>query len=202
MKDLALLVADKNMDYALRGILSRHESIGVQKLDYEIGQHMGRDGGVRTTGPETLSLLRDQFRDGILMLDWEGSGSDSDNALILEQELDRRLTPFWGKRAKAIVIEPELDAWVWGSDNVMQDVIGWCEDLGIRKWLANRGYEFHQNQKPVLPKEALQTLMEQLRRPRSSALYEKVTAKISLRNCNDPSFNRLKTTLQKWFSSM
>ena len=139
MKDLALLVADKNMDFALRGILQRHESLGIRAVTYETQLHPGRDGGVRTSGPEILSLLRKQFSYGIIMLDWEGSGSDEDRASTLVNELDERLGQVWGDRAKAIVIEPELDAWVWGSDNVMAEVLGWSEDLPIREWLANKG---------------------------------------------------------------
>ena len=131
MKDLVLLVADKNMDFALRGILARHKSLGIHVIAYEIEQHPGRDGGVRTTGPETLALLRDQFHHGLLLLDLEGSGADEADALSLEQGLNARLARTWGDRAKAIVIEPELDAWAWGSDNVMGVLLGWKEELTI-----------------------------------------------------------------------
>ncbi len=58
MKDLALLVADKHMDFAMRGILNRHQSLGTRKVTYEIRTHVNRDGGVRPTDPETLALLR------------------------------------------------------------------------------------------------------------------------------------------------
>ena len=199
MKDLALLVADKNMDFALRGILQRHESLGIRAVTYETQLHPGRDGGVRTSGPEILSLLRKQFSYGIIMLDWEGSGSDEDSASALVNDLDERLGQVWGDRAKAIVIEPELDAWVWGSDNVMAEVLGWSENRPIREWLVEQGHRFHPNRKPLRPKEALEMLMSELSQPRSSALYAKVTAKISLPRCNDPAFIRLKETLQSWF---
>jgi hypothetical protein len=72
MKDLALLVADKNMDFAVRGILNRPRALGIRSVTYETRQHVNRDGGVRTSGPETLALLRQQFLHGIAMLDWEG----------------------------------------------------------------------------------------------------------------------------------
>jgi hypothetical protein len=200
MKDLALLVADKNMDFALRGILSRTKALGTRSVTYEIRQHVNRDGGVRTTGPETLALLRKQFHHGIVMLDWEGSGTKARNAIALEQELDSRLARMWGDRAKAIVIEPELDVWIWGSENALIKILEWSEDLGIREWLAGRGYTFDSSQKPVRPKEALNELMVWLNQPRSSILYEKITGKISLAQCVDPAFKRLRTTLQSWFA--
>jgi hypothetical protein len=121
MRDLALLVADKNMDFAVRGILSRPKALGIRTVIYEIRQHVNRDGGVRTTGPETLALLRQQFSHGIVMLDREGSGTEK-SAIELEQDLDLRLARSWDKRAKAIVIEPELDVWIWGSDTALVNV--------------------------------------------------------------------------------
>jgi len=199
MKDLALLVADKNMDYAMRGILDRPKSLGIRAVSYEIRQHVGRDGGVRTTGPETLALLRKQFSYGIVMLDWEGSGTKADSAIALEQELGSRLSPSWGNQAKAIVIEPELDVWIWGSDNALSRILEWSEGQSIRTWLARRGYQFNESEKPVHPKKALDELMVRLDKPRSSVLYEKITGNISLAKCVDPAFNRLRSTLQSWF---
>ena len=200
MKDLALLVADKNMDFAMRGILNRPKAVGIRAVTYEIKQHMNRDGGVRTTGPETLALLRSRFHHGIIMLDWEGSGSKSASAIALEAELELRLARTWGNHAKAIVVEPELDVWIWGSDNALVEILAWDEHQGIRQWLVDRGYSFDGNEKPERPKEALNELMIRLDQPRSSALYEKITGRISLAQCVDPAFRRLRTTLQSWFS--
>jgi hypothetical protein len=203
MRDLALLVADKNMDYAMRGILSRPKALGIRAVDYEIRQHVGRDGGARTTGPETLSLLRQQFHHGILMLDWDGSGAKADTAIALEAELDQRLVDLWGKpdQTKVIVIDPEVDAWVWGADNALKDLLGWSGRKPIRAWLRDRGYAFGANQKPVRPKEALEELMVKVDQPRSSDLYQKVTGKISLDKCRDPAFRRLREALCSWFST-
>jgi hypothetical protein len=199
MKDLALLVADKNMDFAMRGILNRSKALGIRSVTYESRQHVNRDGGVRTTGPETLALLRKQFHHGIVMLDWEGSGTKAKSAIGLEQELDERLARTWGTRAKAIAIEPELDVWIWGTDNALRSIFEWPEAESIRGWLAGRGYAFDDSQKPVRPKEALDELMVWLDQPRSSVLYERITGKISLAQCVDPAFRRLRSTLQSWF---
>jgi hypothetical protein len=199
MKDLAVLVADKNMEYALRGILARPEALGIHRLSYETETHPGRDGGVRTSGPETLVLLKRQFHNGLLMMDWEGSGADAENSIELENELDGRLADLWGIGAKAIVIDPELDAWVWGSDNAMGEVLGWKKAQRLRARLADLGYELNENQKPLRPKDALEKVMVYLSEPRSSILYQRMTSKISLERCVDPAFNRLKSTLQAWF---
>ncbi len=201
MKDLALLVADKNMAFTMRGILNRPESLGIQTVIYEVNTFGRHDAGVRIAGPSELALLKKEFRFGLIMFDWEGSGADADSPIVLERELDQELARTWGQCAKSIVIEPELEAWTWGSDNAMEDVLRWSrtEKGKIREWLSEGGYTFHANRKPARPKEALDALMSELRMPRSSAIYQQILSKISLAQCVDPAFNRLKTTLQAWF---
>jgi hypothetical protein len=200
MRDLIILVADKNMEFSVKGALRRHKSLGTRQLDFHILTHPNRDGGVRTTGSQLLSLERKQFRHGLLLLDIEGSGA-SDSALDLEFKLDGHLRADWHGDAKAIVIEPELEAWIWGSDNAMENVLEWKEPVHLREWLSSRSpaASFDKNQKPVRPKEAFEQVLHFLRKPRSSSQYEALTSKISLASCKDPAFIRLRDTLQRWF---
>jgi hypothetical protein len=101
--------------------------------------------------------------------------------------------------AKAIVIEPELDFWIWGSDNALSEILEWPGTHSSRQWLRGRGYLFDRSGKPVRPKEALDELTKRLEQPRSSVLYEKITARISLAQCVDPAFRRLRSAPQAWF---
>lgn len=199
MKDLVLLVADKNMQFALKGILARPEALGIRMIDFEFRTHMGRDGGARTSGPETLAMERGRFSHAVLMFDLEGSGADTDDALALEHELDSRLARQWSDCGKAIVIAPELDVWVWGADNALREVLDWPLDGPIREWLMAKGYTFCSNGKPARPKEALEALVPVHRQPRSSALYEQIASRISLKRCHDGAFIRLRDQLQAWF---
>jgi hypothetical protein len=115
MKDLVILVADKNAQFALRGAFQRPQALGTRPFDYEFRVHIGRDGGDRSSGVDL------------------------------------------------------------------------------------RGFSINADGKPDRPKEELDALVPVHRQPRSSALYEKVTARISLRRCNDPAFSRLRATLEAWF---
>ena len=148
MVDLFLLVADKNAQFALRGALRRPKAFGVRKLDFECAVHSQRDGGVRKTGPDILRLTQRAASHAILMLDYEGSGAMC-SATALEDALDERLAADWGTRAKAIVVEPELDVWMWGSDNVLETLLQWNQAAGLRPWLLERGFEFAENGKPT-----------------------------------------------------
>jgi hypothetical protein len=199
MKDLILLVADKNAQFAIRGALDRAPALKIRPITFDFVVHSGRDGGARKTGHELLTLQRRQFGHALLVLDFEGSGTECSDAVELEAELDQRLKPVWGDRAKAIVIEPELDSWVWGSDNAIGEVIDWPPGTGVRDWLRQQGFEFTEQGKPRRPKEAFEALLAKVRIPRSSALYKQVTGKISLQRCQDPAFIRLRQRLRDWF---
>lgn len=199
MTDLILLVADKNMQFALQGGLSRPESLGIRPISFDFRQHPGRDGGTRSNGAQLLSLEKTRFSHALLVLDYEGSGAGVLSASALETQLDEQLNATWGERAKAIVIAPEVDIWMWGSDNALGDIMNWSHQQSIREWLQATGFQFAADGKPVHPKEALQAVFEACRRPRSSAAYQKIAASISLARCSDPAFLSLKSNLQKWF---
>lgn len=201
MKDLVILVPDKNTQFALRGALGRPDALGIRAIAHEFRPHPGRDGGARTTGVEVLARERARFSHALLVFDLEGSGAQEQlTTEDLEGELDEKLRLQWGPHAKAIVIAPELDIWLWGADNALREILQWPQQAGaIRNWLQDRGFVFDGNAKPVRPKEALEAMVPIHRQPRSSALYEKITSRISLQRCVDPALLRLRATLQGWF---
>jgi hypothetical protein len=200
MKDLVLLVADKNAHFALKGALGRPEALGIRPIEFEFRVHPGRDGGTRRTGPEMLALERRRFKHALLVLDFEGCGTELPNATALEAQLDGRLSTHWKEAAKSIVIEPELDVWVWGADNAVEVIIEWPAGKSVREWLCERGFKFEGNDKPTRPKEALEAALRIPGLPRSSALYQSIAEKISLRRCGDEAFIRLRKQLLEWFA--
>ena len=201
MQDLVILTADKNSQFALRGALGRPAAMDIRPISFEFRMHPGRDGGARTTGVDVLAREQRRFRHALLVFDLEGSGAnDNQTAVDLERELDDRLAGAWGSNAKSIVIAPEVDVWLWGTDNALKEVLRWPLEGSIRSWLQSRSFAFGSDEKPERPKEALEAMIPVHRQPRSSALYEKLTKRISLRRCTDPAFVRLRATLRGWFA--
>ena len=198
MKDLVLLVADKDAHFALKGALERPTALGIRPITFEFRVHVGHDGGVRTTGPEVLAMEHRRFSHALLAMDFEGCGSNRD-ATTLEAQLDARLFATWQDRAKALVIEPEVDVWMWGSDNAIREVVGWPLDGSIREWLFSEGFQFQSNDKPMSPKDALHAVWRKANQQRSSALYQEIASRISLRKCTDAAFQRLRQQLVVWF---
>ena len=202
MKDLVILVADKGMQFAMRGALARPEALGIRTVTHDFRTHPGRDGGARTSGVDVLALERRRFDHALLVFDLEGCGAEQgQGAEDLERLLDRRLAALWGAQAKCIVIDPEVDIWLWGADSVLRDVLRWPLAAGnVRDWLGQRGFVFDAHGKPDRPKDAIEALVRFCQLPRSSVLYEKITARIGLQRCRDRAFGRLRTALQSWFA--
>ena len=98
------------------------------------------------------------------------------------------------------MIEPELDVWVWGADNAVEAIIEWPAGKSVRERLRERGFKFEGNDKPTRPKEALEAALRIPGLPRSSALYQSIAEKISLRRCGDEAFIRLRKQLLEWFA--
>ena len=199
MKDLVVLVADKSMEFAMRAAFERPESLGIRPVTVEFRQHPNRDGGTRSTGAQILALEHSRFRHALLVFDYEGSGA-TDSSEDLEERLDGLLSQTWTDKAKTIVIEPELDVWMWGSDNVLTELLCWPKAESIREWLGNRGFTFDSNGKPSRPKEALEATFIVCRLARSASNYHMIASRLSLARCVDPAFRRLNLQLQCWFA--
>lgn len=198
MKDLFVFVADKNMEFTLKGGLERPESLGIRPMEFEIRQHPGRDGGMRSSGAQILALESARFQHALMVFDYEGSGA-SESVEELEEHLDGVLFETWGDTAKAIVIDPELDIWMWGREAVLANLLKWPRSEPIRDWLLEKGYAFRPDGKPERPKEALEAIFALCRMPRSSANYQKIVRRISLPRCSDRAFLRLNGILRQWF---
>ena len=198
MRDLVLLVPDKNTECTIRGALRRHQALGIRQIDFQILVEQDRDGGVRRRGAQVLNVVRARYSHAAIVMDYEGSGANV-GARELEAQLDRALSSSWGYHAKAIVIQPEVDAWMWGAETHLRSTMNWEFEEGIRTWLENQAFVFGESGKPLRPKEALEAAFRRAKVPRSSARYEHVAQRISLANCTDPAFLRLRTALVAWF---
>lgn len=200
-KDLVVLVADHNIEQALIGLFTRPEALGIRSIDANISVHPQRDPGCATRGVEFLSNFSQQYRHGLLIFDREGSGKDQKQRREIQQEINREFEDSaWGKRAMAIVLDPELEAWVWSKSPHVDVVAGWQNRRPpLRRWLISQGYLQEGATKPERPKEALEAALRTVRKPRSASLYRQLAEKVSLRRCNDPSFLELKRVLRAWF---
>jgi hypothetical protein len=113
-RDLVVLVADKDMEQAIRQLLQRPASLGISAPMHEVYTHPEHDGGCRTASHDLLRSLSSQYRFALVLFDHEGSGGDTIEREQLERQVEARLEANgWNGRCGALVIDPELEIWVW-----------------------------------------------------------------------------------------
>jgi hypothetical protein len=199
-RDLIVLVADRNMEAAISGMLRRHASLGIRPVNPDIRRHPEKDCGCRTGGIEFLSPFFNQYEHALLMFDFEGCGVEAKTAQEIENEMEEALGNYWGDRGSVVVIDPELDIWVWSDSPHVDKVLGWADRTpNLRNWIVSQGYRQPGQEKPMRPKEALEKALYVAKKPRSSAIYQSLAERVSLARCSDRAFIKLKETLRKWF---
>jgi len=202
-KDLIVIVADSEMEFAIRTVLGRHKALGIRQITFDIKRHVQRDAGCLT---DCHNYLREDIRNyqySMVLFDREGCGRELHSSLVIEKEVEERLTiNGWKDRCAVIVIDPELEAWVWSDSPVVDEVFGWKDrNPHLREWIkAKTPFWSPEKIKPERPKEALQSAMKEVRQPFSSFLFADLAQSVSLERCVDSSFQKFKAVLKKWFA--
>ncbi|MCD6120154.1 hypothetical protein J7K50_10025 [bacterium] len=216
-RDAVFLVPDLDMECAIKGLLGKPERLGIRKIDFDSNRDLIRDNyhdpSVVRSAPDLLKYNSNTHCYAIVLFDLHGCGYMKEkSADEIQQDLEARLRPDWEERARVIVIDPELEIWVWGPSPVVGRIIDWPSDRGdIKEWIMSqrvknappffRGDEYvsDENGKIRPPKEAFELVMRESRKRRSSRIYEQLASKAGLSKCDDPAFIRLRETLREWF---
>jgi hypothetical protein len=203
LKDLVVLAADKNVEYALRGLLSRLAALGTRAVTADFLTHPEKDPGCLLRSHDFLRPMQRKYAHALVVFDREGCGREQLAGPDLESQVDHRLAESgWQQRAKAVVIDPELEAWVWSDSPHVDTVLGWQgKTPGLRTWLESAGWLAAREAKPSRPKEAMEQALRLAGKPRSSAIYRQLAESVSTDRCSDAAFQRLKNLIRIWFGN-
>ena len=125
MRDLVVLAADKNMEFAVKGLIARAAALGIREILSDVFVHPHHDPGCLLEGHDFLRLYTKSHRHALVILDRGGSGREDLSRESLEQELEGLLSQSgWENRAAAIAIDPELEIWVWSGSPHVDAVLG------------------------------------------------------------------------------
>lgn len=202
LSDLVILAADNDIMFACNALLKRHEMLGIRPLRTKIYVHPYHDPGCRCGSEDFLRQFTREYRHAIVIFDRDGCGRDRKTRDEIENEVTVRLRKSgWEERAAVVVIDPELESWVFSDSAEVDDVLGWMgRTPSLRNWLEGKGYLTPGQIKPSRPKEAMHDALRHIRMPRSSSLYRQLAERVDITGCRDFAFQKLKDTLQSWFS--
>ena len=202
---LIVLVADNDMKEVVQALLSRPNAIGTTDFEFDVVSHPERDPGCVKEAAQVLRPHLNQYRYCMVMCDHHGCGKGEKPRHEIQQQVEEDLgRNGWKKHAKVIVIEPELEAWVWGDLATTSEKLGWPKKSSeMRQLLKDKGLWPEDQPKPPDPKKAMATALrckpERRKIRRTPSLYRAIAESVTLDNCRDPAFRELRATLQRWF---
>ena len=207
MRPLVFLVADKDMEQMLQGFFEWDGwpaivpcapfELNVQQ-DIRVA-HGQNDPGLYARADELLQPFRGKYQRVVVMVDAEWAGSPGASA-IRERISQHIINAGWEPEdGLALVLDPEVDAWLWSHSPHVAELMGWGKAEKLRRALERQGYMKEGTMKPMRPKEAAEWALRQTKKPRSSALYKKIAKRVSIERCQDPALRDLRSALARWF---
>lgn len=200
MIDLVCLVADKNMEAVVQSLLGKHPALGIRSITSEIIHHPQHDPGCYRSPASLLGLYSRQARHALVLLDRAWDGVPDKSSVDLEADIDRSIAHLGNGWAKSIVIDPELEVWLFTRSPRLDDALGWRDRKPpLAEELARRGSWPMDAAKPIAPKATMLWALSRVGKQKSSSIYRQIVANLGLARCTDPSFLRFKSALQAWF---
>jgi hypothetical protein len=200
-KDLIVLVADQDMLFSVRGLLSRPTALGTRPIAHDIYPHPYHDPACLLEAHNFLRPFIGSYARALVVFDREGCGQDQKPRDELERIVERRLAQNgWDDHAAAVAIDPELENWVWSNSPRVELVLGWKGmQPSLSEWLIQDGFAQERCHKPARPKEAMEKALRMSKKSRSSSVFGQLAERVSVEGCADPAFNKFRGTLRTWF---
>ena len=201
MKDLVCLVADRQIEATISTLLDRPRALGIRPITKEILRHPESDPGCYERPTDLLRGYRNEVERALVVLDhaWKGvpATSGPELEILIEARLSREGMAGW---AVPVVIEPELETWVFSASSHVDKVLGWQgRSPALREALETHRLWKPEDPKPADPKAALEWAVRQAGKRRDTPIYRELARRVSTRRCQDRAFLRLRNLLQDWF---
>ena len=162
--DLAVIVPDKDTEQTFEALLGRHQSLRIRPIRHQVSVHPHKDPGCYKTGDQLAGVFAREAAHALVVFDQAWEGAPCDDPTRLEADVEARLRPLWDDRARCVVIDPELEAWVWSDSPHVTDVLGWRgRDPGLRAWLEGEGLWPPDHPKPPDPEAAFRRAVRAVR---------------------------------------
>ena len=181
-------------------LLARPAALGVRVVSCQSFVHERRDPGVYSEAQTFLRERLSDYRFALAVCDRDGSGQEARPREEIERKIEENLAANgWEERAAAVVIDPELESWVWGDWRASRRALNWPPSHNLREWLITQGLLESGGPKPLDPKAALKSALRFVDQGWSSSLHQQIASEARIHGCTDPAFLKLRSVLQSWF---
>lgn len=199
-KPLVIITADKNAEFAIKELVRRPAALGIRPIDFDCFPHPRRDNGVFNEAHDFLRPFL-EWEYALVMFDLEGCGHEDEPRDVLEKALEDKLAANgWPGRSRVVVLDPELEAWIWDSSYQVNRILNWPGGAdSLKRWICEQGFVRAGEFKPARPKEAFDAALRRRGIKHSSALFRDLAKEFKFENCRDTAFQRLLSTLRGWF---
>lgn len=204
-KDLVVLTADSTQGKVVGALLSeRKDSLKIREIAFDVIAHPHQDPGCVGDSVSVLRKYLGSHRYALVVFDRVGCGRESESREVLRAACEQVLNKNgWDGRNRFIVIDPELESWVWNGSNATAEMLGWPSGyLKLRSTLISDGaWGDSQSSKPSDPKASMERAMELSKKRRSTAVMMDMARRVSWQGCQDVAFGELVDALRMWFGS-
>jgi hypothetical protein len=200
-QDLVIVVSDKDIEQSMVGLLGRPEALGTRPVEYRLLVHPQRDPGCYQTGDQLVAPYADTWQHALIVFDRAWEGAPSHDAGALAHHVEEKLRPAWGDRGRCLVIDPEVESWIWSDSPHVVTILGWEGRVpDLRTWLDQEGLWPVGQAKPTDPKVTFERAMAVVKLPPAAGIFRNLAEKVTLQRCSDPSFRALVNVLRSWFA--
>jgi hypothetical protein len=201
MNELIILVPCIDIETVLDTLLTyRTNDLKITPINFKILRHPNRDSGCCKDAVNSIRPFIKSYKYALVVFDKHGSGKDEDVKKNIEETIEEELGKNgWKDKCACIVIEPELENWVWVKSDHIAHSLGWKNWKELYSWLIKEKHWTEGNPKPKDPKDAMDTVLRICQKRHSASIFKNITQNVTFESCIDTSFFKLKTVLNRWF---
>ncbi len=212
MRDIVFHLADRHMEEGLRAFFSRQDWHHVLKCRrFEVDPMSNSDfyrvagetdGGLWKHAHKNLHIFKEQYRHAVIMLDAEFDPQPGPN--VLRADIGKAmLASGWDEdRFGVVVIEPELEAWLWAPNHNVARAFGHANFEELRTFLESEGLWDPGAPKPHSLKAARDRAARRGGKRTGGPIFRSVFEHISRRAldaCVEHGLKTLRMMLGTWF---
>ena len=206
MRELVILVADGTMKAVFDAFFGRERwDLRLQCGAFDLWPQedifhdpLHTDGGVHKSAQELLRPYLNTHSRAIVVLDQQ-FGGERPAEEVRDETLKNLQANGWAEdRCSVIVIDPELEVWLWQDNPNVSQAIGFTGP-SLRNHLQGNGKWPTGASKPLDPKDTIQELIKPHKALKTKVVYSRIARTVSVVGCIDPAFLLFADTLRGWF---